>query len=108
MSKKQGLFDAAINSLKQTQHVQHGLWPNEHGVDEYRAAIRVLEEWPKWKPLIEAAGKMDGKQLCEYQRGIVNTLNTIRVSAGGIPLGKNSADMQILALLESLPDGGKK
>ena len=104
MSEKKNPLEMAINSLKQTQYAQYGLWANEHGVDEYEVAIRVLEEWPKWKPLIEAAGKMDGKQLCEYQRGIVNTLNTIRVSAGGIPLWKNSADMQILALLESLPE----
>ena len=75
---------------------------------EAEAAIRILEDWPKWKPLIEAAGRVDGKQLCEYQRGIVNMLNTTRVSAGGIPLGENSADMQILALLESLPEKEEK
>ena len=105
MSKKQGLFDAAIKILRDStiRLRAFNIEPND-----INFAIRVLKDWPKWKPLIEAAGKMDGKQLCEYQRGIVNTLNTIRVSAGGIPLWKNSADMQILALLESLPDGGKK
>jgi len=87
-------FDAVLS------HLTNRLNSRGEGSErnELEQVIRVLE----------AAGKMDGKQLCEYQRGIVNTLNTIRVSAGGIPLGKNSADMQILALLESLPDGGKK
>jgi len=101
MSKKQGLFDAAIKILRDStiRLRAFNIEPND-----INFAIRVLKDWPKWKPLIEAAGKMDGKQLCEYQRGIVNTLNTIRVSAGGIPLWKNSADMQILALLESLPE----
>ena len=106
MSEKKP-FDAAIKILFGYTDYGTGTIGEVKG-RSCEAAIRVLEEWPKWKPLIEAAGKMDGKQLCEYQRGIVNTLNTIRVSAGGIPLGKNSADMQILALLESLPDGGKK
>ena len=87
-------FDAVLS------HLTNRLNSRGEGSErnELEQVIRVLE----------AAGKMDGKQLCEYQRGIVNTLNTIRVSAGGIPLWKNSADMQILALLESLPDGGKK
>jgi len=91
---EKGSFDAVLS------HLTNRLNSRGEGSErnELEQVIRVLE----------AAGKMDGKQLCEYQRGIVNTLNTIRVSAGGIPLGKNSADMQILALLESLPDGGKK
>ena len=95
MSEKKGPFDAAIKILRDStiRLRAFNIEPND-----INFAIRVLI----------AAGKVDGKQLCEYQRGIVNTLNTIRVSAGGIPLGKNSADMQILALLESLPDGGKK
>ena len=94
MSEKKGPFDAAIKLLR--EFAEFG--DSRRVRLSSKAAIRVLE----------AAGKMDGKQLCEYQRGIVNTLNTTRVSAGGIPLGKNSADMQILALLESLLDEEQK
>jgi len=94
MSEKKP-FDAAINSLKQTQHVQHGLWPNEHGVDEYRAAIRVLEEWPKWKPLIEAARKVDKKKdLEEFQRFMCRW--------GGMISSEQESYERIRALLESL------
>ena len=109
MSEKNGPFEAAIAVLKtELQECS----PDEE--DEFCDFIQSLTDNQYEKGLriairvLEVAGKVDGKQLCEYQRGIVNTLNTTRVSAGGIPLGENSADIQILALLEFLPEKEKK
>jgi len=47
-------FDAAIN------HLTNRLNSRGEGSEreELRQAIRVLEDWPKWKPLIEAAGNL--------------------------------------------------
>ena len=56
MSKKQGLFDAAIKILRDStiRLRAFNIEPND-----INFAIRVLKDWPKWKPLIEAAGKVD-------------------------------------------------
>ncbi|MCX6574979.1 MAG: hypothetical protein NTV82_01150, partial [Candidatus Aminicenantes bacterium] len=34
--------------------------------EELRQAIRVLKDWPKWEPLIEAAGKVDKVELKDF------------------------------------------
>jgi len=54
MSEKTGTFDAAIN------HLANRLNSRGEGSEreELRQAIRVLEDWPKWKPLIEAAERL--------------------------------------------------
>ena len=52
MSEPKGPFDTSLTVLR------YGIGDGE----DFEAAIRVLEDWPKWKPLIEAAGKVDGEQ----------------------------------------------
>jgi len=51
MSEPKGPLDAAIN------HLTNRLNSRGEGSEreELRQAIRVLEDWPKWEPLIEAA-----------------------------------------------------
>ena len=57
MSEKKP-FDAAIKIL--FGHTDYGAGTiGEVKGRSCEAAIRVLEEWPKWEPLIEAAGKVD-------------------------------------------------
>jgi len=55
MSEKKGPLDAAIN------HLTNRLNSRGEGSEreELRQSIRVLEDWPKWEPLIEAAEKVD-------------------------------------------------
>ena len=62
MSEKKGPLDAAIN------HLTNRLNSRGEGSEreELRQAIRVLEDWPKWEPLIEAAGKVDKKKDKKY------------------------------------------
>jgi len=85
-----GPFDAAISWLR----VPVGL-----SDEQKETAIRVLEDWPKWKPLIEAAGKVDKKEClacldCAWCVMFIDLKNKNRVSEGLKP---------IRALLESLP-----
>ena len=60
MSKKQGLFDAAIKILRDStiRLRAFNIEPND-----INFAIRVLKDWPKWKPLIEAAGKTTNRSV---------------------------------------------
>ena len=92
MSEKKGPFDAAIKIL--FGHTDYGAGTiGEVKGRSCEAAIRVLEEWPKWEPLIEAAGKVDKEgglkfiHACGYPN---------------FPYPKNAR--QIRALLESLPE----
>ena len=64
MSKKQGLFDAAIKILRDStiRLRAFNIEPND-----INFAIRVLKDWPKWKPLIEAAGKVDKSMVLEAE-----------------------------------------
>ena len=69
-------------------------------------AIRVLEDWPKWEPLIEAAGKVDkGRAI----RTLATLLLVYTESEGRIIPAlekalKDGAVREIRALLEALPE----
>ena len=54
-------FDAAIN------HLTNRLNSRGEGSEreELRQAIQVLEDWPKWKPLIEAAQRKINIQVMD-------------------------------------------
>jgi len=82
MSEPKGPFDDAV----------YILW-----VEEQEEAAKVLKDWPKWEPLINAAGKVD-KCSCWYK-------NCIQQRRRG---SKCCDSCPFRALLESLPDGGKK
>ena len=72
MSEKKGLFDRVIVWIKQKlesleeENQRYGTDDFASWINEYRAAIRVLEDWPKWKPLIEVAGKVDKAVAIEH------------------------------------------
>ena len=61
MSEKKGPFDAAIN------HLTNRLNSRGEGSEreELRQAIRILEDWPKWEPLIEAAQRKINIQVMD-------------------------------------------
>jgi hypothetical protein len=105
MSKNKGPFDAVIDTLTFSliggdlrKHTEKMIaWPNAKREKQAREAIHVLKDWPKWKPLIEAAGKVDKEGGLKF------------IHACGYPIfpyPKNAR--QIRALLKSLPDGGEK
>jgi hypothetical protein len=57
MSETKGPFDTSIKVL--------GYGVGDGG--DFEAAIRVLEDWPKWEPLIKAAGKVDKTDCLDQQ-----------------------------------------
>jgi len=99
MSEKKNPLDAAINSLKQTQYAQYGLWPNEHTVDEYGTAIRVLE----------AAGKVDIRSAQFFIDGAANFGEGLSViNSDSSRYLYQTGEKQIRALLETLPEKEEK
>ena len=101
MSEK-GPFDAAINELHGVmgEAEETGIWDDLIG--ECKAAIRVLEDWPKWEPLIEAAGKVD-KKTC------LDEIDDCYYSKSLNPWGTEARILgEIRALLESLPGKEEK
>jgi len=70
MSEKKGPFDdfivAANETLISAEQFAGSMIPLLRATTKLGGisiAIRVLEEWPKWKPLIEAAGRVDKVKL---------------------------------------------
>ena len=99
MSEPKGLFDAAIRVLSYASHP---------AID---AAIRVLEDWPKWKPLIEAAGRVDKKRyhtdflidilILEKERIAEKTIRDEEIN--GIIAQLRAADSLCEAAKEAMP-----
>jgi hypothetical protein len=58
MSEKRP-FDVAIRVLGRVA----GINVLQAEENECQSAIRILEYWPKWKPLIEAAGKTTNRSV---------------------------------------------
>ena len=83
MSEPKGPFDTSLTVLR------YGIGDGE----DFEAAIRVLEDWPKWEPLIEAAGGVDKNEALE-------TI-TYFERYGGYD---RKRAFQIRAFLEALPD----
>ena len=106
MSEKKEPFDAVINELHGVigEAEEAGIWDDLIG--ECKAAIRVLKDWPKWEPLIEAAGKVD-KVHCldklDFLRRMAgeDKFGFVRYSEDGLAIFPTA---QIRALLEALPD----
>jgi len=95
MSEPKGPFDTSLTVLR------YGIGDGE----DFEAAIRVLENWSKWEPLIEAAGKVDkGRAI----RTLATLLLVYTESEGRIIPAlekalKDGAVREIRALLEALP-----
>jgi len=95
MREPKGTFDTSLTVLR------YGMGDGE----DFEAAIRVLEDWPKWEPLIEAAGKVDkGRAI----RTLATLLLVYTESEGRIIPAlekalKDGAVREIRALLEALP-----
>jgi len=108
MSEPKGPFDDAIRILHEAKG--EAILVDEELVEvQLDAAIRVLEDWPKWKPLIEAAGKVDkGRAI----RTLATLLLVYTESEGRIIPAlekalKDGAVREIRALLEALPEEKK-
>jgi len=114
MSKKKEPFDAAINELHGVigEAEETGIWDDLIG--ECKAAIRVLKDWPKWEPLIEAAGKVDKQECLTW----IDEMSDVPVVITEM-LGTNewattynsrsiSPKQEIRALLEALPERAKE
>ena len=90
----EGSFDAAISHL--TNRMNSRGEGSER--EELRQSIRALEDWPKWQPLIEAAGKVDKKMTF--------------MALEDLPLAGFSAQNiirnQLYSLIEALPEPGKE
>ena len=88
-----GTFDAAIN------HLTNRLNSRGEGSEreELRQSIRVLEDWPVWKPLIEAAGKLNSGDRT-WLRWVVTE---------GISSSERGRKDRFRALLEALPEKEK-
>jgi hypothetical protein len=82
-------FDIAIEWLNEAADCLPG------EAAEIRAAIRALEEWPKWERLIEAAGKVDKKYTLEFLQDI-DTYVTPRITH------------ELYPLIAALPEKGEK
>ena len=100
MREPKGPFDTSLTVLR------YGMGDGE----DFEAAIRVLEDWPKWEPLIEAAGKVDKKECLEvFNLFIENTelgpFEDIRYREDGLAVFPIA---QIRALLEALPEKEEK
>ena len=65
-------------------------------MNDIRIAIRVLKDWPKWEPLIEAAGK-----IADRRNEVLECLNAITPSNDG---RVNYIYNSVRGLLESLPE----
>jgi hypothetical protein len=77
MSEATNPFDAVITDLKWL--VSIGQRARTSDVAQIHAAIRVLEEWSRWAPLIEAAGKFlsirgDSPRAIVDRMGATNSL----------------------------------
>ena len=64
MSEPKGPFDDAIRILHEAKG--EAILVDEELVEvQLEAAIRVLEDWPKWEPLIEAAQRKINIQVMD-------------------------------------------
>ncbi len=90
---------AAIGDLERNIASHRLFWWTEDELENHKQAISVLRDWPRWKPLIEAAGKADAA-MC---------LSAIK---GWRPAPDDEvawrAIEQIRAILEALPAQGKE
>jgi hypothetical protein len=107
-------LDAAIEIIRQKYLRLAFLWERELAglemtgqnlnvvVPQLEQAISILESYPKWEPLIEAAKKMD-KKMVLYE------LNYIESILEKVALYLNlDITSQIRALLEAIPEEEKK
>ena len=102
MSEKKGPFDAAIDAIRGWLRAIEAY--SEMHVEEIanlEEAIHVLLDWSGWKPLTEAAGRVDRANALESLRDAIEngeggTENYIR----GL--------VESRALIESLPEKEKK
>jgi len=88
-----GTFDAAIN------HLNNRLNSRGEGSEreELRQAIRVLEDWPKWESLIEAAGNL-------HRGSCLMFMDDIELPIPPRVLDYKKVGDGIRALLEVLPE----
>ena len=97
MSEKKP-FDAAIGMLR-------GKGIRLFPPTEVQAAIRILKDWHKWEPLIEAAGKVDIRSAQFFIDGAANFGEGLSaINSDSSRYLYQTGEKQARALLESLPD----
>ena len=87
MSEPKGPFDTSLTVLR------YGIGDGE----DFEAAIRVHEEWPKWKPLNEAAGNL-------HRGSCLMFMDDIELPIPPRVLDYKKVGDGIRALLEVLPE----
>ena len=108
MSEPKGPFDDAIRILHEAKG--EAILVDEELVEvQLDAAIRVLEDWPKWEPLIEAAGKVDKHTVlscfdCAWEYCFTPFACDVDNTGKACQCSK----MSIRVLLDVLPDERKK
>jgi len=96
MSEPKGPFDDAIRILHEAKG--EAILVDEELVEvQLDAAIRVLEDWPKWKPLIEAAGNL-------HRGSCLMFMDDIELPIPPRVLDYKKVGDGIRALLEVLPE----
>jgi len=102
MNEKGGPFDAAIDAIRNWQRVIEPY--AEMHIEEIanlEEAVHVLLDWPKWEPLIKAAGRVNKREtLSEYL--FARSLMTSH------PFACCEICHDHRALLESLPEPGRE
>lgn len=93
-------FDSAISHLTNRMNSRGDGSERE----ELQQVIRVLEDWPRWEPLIKAAGQMlpEDKTWLQHRVDRIEEYAPMR-GAGYVCPGRSRKD-RWCALLESLPD----
>jgi len=95
MSEPKRPFDAAIDAIRNWQRVIEP-YADRHieEIADLEEAVHVLLDWPKWRPLIKAAERVDKKMTF--------------MALEDLPLAGFSAQNiirnQLYSLLEALPD----
>jgi len=96
MSEPKGPFDDAIRILHEAKG--EAILVDEELVEvQLDAAIRVLEDWPKWEPLIEAAGNL-------HRGSCLMFMDDIELPIPPRVLDYKKVGDGIRALLEALPE----
>jgi len=113
MNKKKGPFDAALEILKaQELKLRRPFFQTQTGGprrEQIRRAIRILKDWHKWEPLIEAAGKVDIRSAQFFIDGAANFGEGLSViNSDSSRYLYQTGEKQIRALLGSLPERKEK
>jgi hypothetical protein len=99
MSEPKGPLDAAMGVLKDYAQYSEG----RNLRKSCRLAIRVLEDWPRWEPLIKAAGQISNPSIL---MAALSGWKSMIPKDSWFPADEHDY-REIRALVETMPVGGK-